>query len=284
MKTILVATDFSASALNAAKYALALGEQLHASKMILYHRFEPMPPHYRIPVAMGVSVDSHYEDSVAMLENTKTALQSLTSSIDIICKIDNLDLLEGIERLNETDLIELVVVGKTGKTKLDQLLLGSNTARLCKTCRLPLLVVPSSTVFIPIKKMVLACDFKEVAETVPVHFIKMLNKSLNAELLVVHVDHHEEEHYDPHMITEQYALYDLLDDLNPVYHYVDNPSERKGIIMFTDEQQAQLVLVVMKEQDIIKRIFGASVSKEVALSTSIPALLIRSITPRRISD
>jgi len=49
MKTILLLTDFSDTALNAARYGAALTHQLGTSSMILYHSYEFIPIATDIP-------------------------------------------------------------------------------------------------------------------------------------------------------------------------------------------------------------------------------------------
>lgn len=67
MKTFLVATDFSQSALNAAKYAAAFGSQLGISQIILYHSFDALHSYFDLTQIRSTLSDSDVEDGVGMI-------------------------------------------------------------------------------------------------------------------------------------------------------------------------------------------------------------------------
>lgn len=275
MRTFLVAIDFSESALNAAKYATAFASRVEASRIILYHSLDALHGYFDIAQLPEAINESTVDEAAHKLTEIKLCLLAIDPSIEIACEIDHWNLIEGINRIQAREAIDLIVVGRTGKSRLSRLLLGSNTARLCATCDTPLLVIPASISFKPIKRMALACDFKEVTATIPVNIIKGLTNKLGAELLVVNVDYREEEYYDPHMITQQYALHALLDNLKATYFYVDSKSERQGILKFAREQEVQLILLIKKQHALGESFLHRSVSKEMALYTTIPVLLIK---------
>src|SRR4051812_44904314 len=52
MKTIIVPTDFSATAYNAARYALELAAQLGTSRILLYHAYEIIVPVPDLPASL----------------------------------------------------------------------------------------------------------------------------------------------------------------------------------------------------------------------------------------
>ena len=79
MKTILLLTDFSDTALNAAKYGAALTHQLGTSSMILYHSYEFTPIATDIPMPEPSEVINFHEESIEHLNDLKNKLQSLVS-------------------------------------------------------------------------------------------------------------------------------------------------------------------------------------------------------------
>jgi len=276
METIILATDFSQSAHNAAKYAAQLGVQLGVDRLILYHSFDILPTSADIPENMVLSEGKLAEQSQSFLQELKEELLVLTAKKMAILTIANsLNLERGINDLSEEYNASMVVIGLSGKNIWEKLLIGSSTKKLLSHCRLSLLIVPAQVDYQPIEKMVLACDLKAVYETVPIAKIRCLIESLKAQLLVVNVDHRENEHFSTDIIRQQYAFYDLFEDFYPSIHYVDNAAVDIGILEYTKQQQAQLIIAVAKKHTFFERIGKESVSKKLALKATVPLLILR---------
>ena len=81
-------------------------------------------------------------------------------------------------------------MGTKGHSAVERALFGSNTLTVIKHLSWPIICVPIGKEYGPgIKKIGLACDFREVKETTPVGVIKTFVKEFKAELHVLNVDH-----------------------------------------------------------------------------------------------
>lgn len=275
METILIATDFSKSANHAARYAAHLSVQLNAKRLILYHSYELLPTSADIPESIALSDGRLHERSLDLLKELK---QELVDGIDAetmiltIANSSNLD--QGINDLAVEHGVSMVVIGLSGKHTWEKLLVGSSTKKLIGTCHISLLIVPVTSTFTEIYKIVMGCDLEDVSSTLPAEKISHFVGKLNAQLLVVHVDHREEEHFDADMIRQQYAFYDLLGDLDVSIRYIDNKSIDKGILTYTEENQAQMIIVVAKKHSMLERITKESISRKLAAKTAVPLLII----------
>ncbi|QNL52004.1 universal stress protein [Olivibacter sp. SDN3] len=275
MESILIATDFSKSANNAAEYAARLGEQLSVKNLILYHSYEPVPQSVRVPESNVLLEESIRERNLKSLDELKQELAVLTNGeTNIITVTDHFVLSHGINNLTKKYDIGLVVIGLSDKSLWEKILLGSSTKEIVSTCRLPLLVVPSSSRYTPIDKIVMGCDLKKVSTTVPAEKIRELVALLNAHLLAVHVDHDEEQYFDSDIIRQQYAFYDLFEDIEPSIAYVDDQDVNRGILTYAEEQQAQMILVVAKTRSFFERLTKESISKKLATTSKFPLLII----------
>lgn len=276
METLLIATDFSKAANHAAIYAAHLSNQLEAKHLILYHSYELLPTTADIPESIALSDGRLHERSLDLLDELKREfIQTLDPHTKITLVANSLNMEQGINNLAVEHGVNLVVIGLSGKNTWEKLLVGSSTKSLLKNCHLPLLVVPVNAAFQPIDKIVLGCDLEDVAETMPIEKLKYLIGKLNAQLLVVHVDYKEEEHFDADMIREQYDFYDLFEDFNASIHYIDNRNIDKGILSYTENHQAQMIIVIAKKHSFIERITKESISKKLAAKTRVPLLIIR---------
>ncbi len=272
VKTMLVLTDFSDAALNAARYAAALTHQLKTNTLILYHSYNTtwVPPVAFAPLGSGI-VDTP-EISLERIMDLKNDLEDWVADQTIIeIRTDERPLVSAVNLLTQQQRIGLVVAGITGKSNLEKILIGSNTLRLAKESLAPLLIVPPVAAFQPIKTIVFACDLKHVSDSTPVLAIKSLVHALAARLIILNVDHNE-AHFNPETITELADLHQLWDDERPEYHYIEHEDTSAGIMEFAGQQRAELVITVPKQYGLFENIFHRSVTEKLAYHSHLPLL------------
>lgn len=272
---MLVLTDFSASAMSAARYAAALTHHLKTTNLILYHSNESiaMPP--TTFVSFGVPVVAPAVEDLEDMLDLKNELEDLVweqTAIEI--KSDERTLTYAVNTIVQEQHIDLVVAGITGKSRLEKILIGSNTMSLAKDCIAPLLIVPASAIFQPIEKVVFACDLKRVSASTPYRVIKTFVHALGAKLLILNVDEND-HHFHAGTIKEMRDLHKLWDSEEPEYHYSDHADSATGIMEFADRHQAQLVITIPKPYGFFESIFHRSITKKLAYHTHMPLLLFK---------
>src|ERR1700712_5784255 len=113
--TIIVPTDFSAVANNAARYAAKMITGYHDSNIILYHVYDKA---------------SEKEEANTLLDKLKSELLS-HSIAKIECRLEEGgDIIDCVERLSRHMAAQLIVMGITGKSRLEKVFLGSNTLKM----------------------------------------------------------------------------------------------------------------------------------------------------------
>lgn len=275
MKTILLPTDFSDTAYNAATYALSLANSLGTTRIVLYHAYELIVPIPDIPTMIPmVNPDDLREASMEGLEKMKKELQALVSpTTTLVTRADNTLLAATIDEVCKNEEVDLIVMGITGGSKLEEVLVGSNTIDVVKNTRYPVLVVPGTAKYKPIEKIVFAADLRKVAETTPVEPLRKLLHIFNAELHVINIDH-ESRHFSTDTPFETLMLDTLLEDFHPVYHFIDNPDVIEGIVEFAEENKADLVLTIPKKHGLFESIFKRSRTSKLVYHTHIPLLTL----------
>jgi len=277
MKTILVPTDFSATATNAAHYAVHLAKQLNCSKIIFYHAYQVpiMTDAVMTPVEL-LGIDEIKEASEKGLERFRRTLQEyagadsgieletinefafLTDSIDEVCKVNSVD---------------LVIIGITGGDKMEEVLIGSNTISVARHTTVPVIIVPSEVEFTPVKEIVLVCDFKKVIETTPVEPVRKLITETNAKLFVLNIDH-EHKQTTEDTPFESLMLDTLLQGLNPEYHFIDNADFVEGINQFVTNKKVDLIITIPKKHGWFEGLFKRSHTKMLAFHTHVPLVVM----------
>ena len=107
---------------------------------------------------------------------------------------------------------------------------------------IPVIVIPPGAKFKEIKKIGLACDFKQVVDSTPVSEIREFVKLFNAELDVLNVDY-KKKNPDAEKPEQSLLLDTLLQDLNPSYFFIDNPVVEDGINEFAEKNNIDLLLI-----------------------------------------
>jgi len=275
MKTIIVATNFSPSCLNAAHYAVALSKQMGINEIVLYHSFS-LPLAIELPLLNTNDEHSLYNTSITKLILLKEGLSPLVNEgTNIITIANDQPLITGITNLSEQYPQSLLVIGASEKPKAESVLIGSNTAGLIKQEQLPILIIPNKTSYKLIKRVVYACDLKRISEDMLEQWIKNFIDKLGAHLILVNISHDEADNFKPNILDDIYKLHSIWEDKNPDYHYIDRKDIVKGIIEFTETHQADLIIAVPKTYSFFNQMFHRSISSKLASHTYLPLLLLR---------
>ena len=277
MKNILVPTDFSATAQNAARYALQLAEQLGAPKLILFNAYQaPMmvDPLAMVPAVQLLDEAQLKEDSTVLLNKCKLVLQAFCPKnleIDIYSEYALLN--NGLDEVCSKTGCGLVVMGITGGGALEETLIGSNTVSVSRHSTVPVIIVPAKTKFTELKEVLLACDFRAVVETTPVQPIKDLLAASGARLFVLNIDH-ENRDFNPDIPFQSLMLDNLLQGCHPEYHFVDNKDFMDAINTFMLDKEIDLLITIPKKHGLFESLFKRSHTKQLAFHSHVPVMVV----------
>jgi nucleotide-binding universal stress UspA family protein len=265
MKTIVATTDFSAMSLNAVNYAADMACSINADFSLLHVCLLPMTySEVPYPAENITSLMDGAEERMLQLKND--LVKRTAGKIKILAEVRTAaTVVTEIEDYCEAQKPYAVVMGTQGSTAFERVFLGSNTIGAMKHLSWPLIVVPLEAKFLSIKKIGLACDLEKVDDSVPFTEIKSLVKEFNAELHVLHINTEGEKGYTVKTMIESRSLQNMLDDLHPVYHFLDDNDIENGLSKFAEDNQLDLLIVVPKKHNIIDQLFHKSHSKKLVL-------------------
>jgi nucleotide-binding universal stress UspA family protein len=275
---ILVLTDFSASALNAAKYAAGLTHQLKSSALIIYHSNDCLPIVTTTIAPVSAEMIHSEKESLEKLLSLKEQLSALVdkdTTIEILS--DGRPLIPAVNLITEQQHIGLVVMGMAGKSAIEKVLVGSNTIAVAKDTHTSLLVIPQNAEYKKIKNAVFACDLKNVTKTIPVYPINTFISQLQAALCILYVNKVEEEP-NPETTDELKELHQIWNEKAVKYYYTDHENVEEGILDFADENTMDLLITVPKEYGFFERIFHRSLTRNLAYRTHLPLLVFKEDT------
>lgn len=271
MKTIIIPTDFSPSAINAMNYAADMAIAINAS-ILLFHV-------YSIPISMAdvpvmlVSVDDLEKNARSQMNELKLKLEHVVSGkVPIKAEARLGDTIDEIENICEEVQPFAVIMGASGSSGLDPLF-GSTTLAAVRRLKWPVVCVPTGREYgTGIQKIGLACDFKDV-ESTPAGTIKDVTENFKAHLHVLNVDHHHKnDTADAPKQSE--LLHTMLESLNPVYEFIDNEKVEEGITEFAEKNNLDLLIVIPKKHTFLERLFSKSATKQLVAHSHIPVMCI----------
>ena len=273
MKRILVPTDFSDTAKNAGRYAIQMAEAIPGATIVLYNLTDK--------IALGSDSSPLTEDKndrfivlQAALSNLKTELIELANvNVELVVE-EGSSLTDNIERYVRRHGIDLIVMGITGATKLEQIFMGSNALNVVNLGICPVIIVPPNAVYRPITKVLFACDLKNVAGTIPFTPIKSVLNVFKPTVLVVNVD---TEHYVE--VTEDYKtqraiLEDRLKEYSPEFYFIRMYDFQDSIGSFAADRDVDLILTIPKKHHFLTGLFKTSHTKKLAYHSHVPLLAV----------
>jgi nucleotide-binding universal stress UspA family protein len=273
MKTIIAPTDFSPVSLNAVHYAADMATAVNASLTLLHVSQVPMAfSEVPYPSENLEELSKIAEKKIEQLK--KEIAESKGEKLKIYTELRTGVIIAEIEDTCEKLQPYAVVMGTQGAGALERLFFGSNTLAATKKLEWPLVVVPREAKFKAIKKIGLACDLKKVVETSPVDVIKAIVKEFHSELHVIHVNMEGERRYGPEIIEESGMLQEMLDELHPRYHFLNNTDVDEGLSDFAERNQLDLLIVIPKKHTLISKLFHKSHTKQMVLHTHVPVMAV----------
>ncbi|MBL0146259.1 MAG: universal stress protein [Chitinophagaceae bacterium] len=270
MKPIIVATDFSAAAINAAQYAFNMAQAINGN-VLLFHTFQIPVAYSEVPLA--ANADDMMQDALTEINKQKNDLLYLSDGKTTI----DVEVREGVLFYELNELCKkvnpyAVIMGSQGTTAAERIIFGSHTIFAIKHLMHPLITVPLGAKFEHIKKIGLACDFDKVVDTVPVDEIKTLITDFKAEFHILNTG--KQESFNPDLIFQSGLFQEMTWNIKPQYHFITHKNIDEGIIDFAEKIDIDLLIVLPKRHNLIEQITHKSHSKQLVLHSHVPVMAL----------
>ncbi len=270
MKKIIVATDFSVSATNAAHYATDMAMALQAS-LVLLHSYELPTLYTEVPVIENIQ--GLKQDAVDALERLKKELLDRSKNqIAIEAEVHEGPFFTVLTAACETVAPYAVVMGSQGTTAAERFFFGGHTVHAVKHLHWPLVTIPKGATFTTIQRIGLALDFDKTLETTPVVQIKKWVSDFNAELHILNAGN--EKTYNADIVHESGVLRQLLGDIEPHYHFITNNDLDEGVMEFAEKNNIDLLVVLPKRHNFIEQLVFSSHTKNMVLHCPVPIVAL----------
>lgn len=270
MKTIIISTDFSTAAMNAAIYGIKMAESIKADVM-LFNVFEVLANYGEMVI--DLNVDNLKNDAVNDMENLKAELiRNSGTKINISSDVRLGVFADELNTLCETLNPYAVIMGSQGKTATERILFGTHSLYAIKHLVWPLITVPATATFSSIKNIGLAYDFEKELDNNFTEEIKLLAHDFNATIHVLNAA--QEDEFDADFVMLSSRLERMLAPFTVKYHFIASDNANQGIIDFTEKNDIDLLIVMPKYHSLLEKIFFKSHTKQMILHSHVPVLAL----------
>lgn len=271
MKNIIVATDFSSSALNAAKYAVELAQLVNAD-ILLFNVFE-LIPHYN-EIVIDTNVDDLKKASVADMESFKQELIKLThTTINISTDVRIGIFSDEVNEICKSIKPYMLIMGSQGKTAVERLIFGGHTGNMLNKCEWPLLTVPFTANFSALKNIGIAYDFEKDIDENLIAEIKFLADDFNANIHILNAA--REDEFDGNFVILSSKLQKMLLPNTLNFHFVAGEHINESIIDYAQKNNIDLLIVMPKHRSLWEKFIGRSHTKQMVLHSLVPVLSLK---------
>ena len=258
MKTVVVPVDFSEISYSTAKYASNMLAGLSEVNLTLFHMYEN---------------HSEEEEAHFKLENLKTQLSEHFSG-KITCHAEfNDNFPDALCRFARHSSANLIVMGLTGKSKLQQIFMTGNTLKIVEMNPCPVMVIPPSAEFnAGIRNVALTSDFNDVEKTTPVQPIKEILELLKPKLHIVNVNSDHYVSLTEEYLAERKKMAEMFADFNPEFFFIGTFDFHETINRFVVDKKIDMVITIPRSHSFIENLFKASNTKKLVFESTVPIL------------
>jgi nucleotide-binding universal stress UspA family protein len=273
MKTLVAPTDFSIISLNAVNYAADMACVIGTDLSLVHVCLIPMA-FSEVP-APTYSIEELIAEAEEKINQLSEKVSTRTGGrLKINTEVRTGNVVQEIDDYCATVNTYAVVMGAESAGAFERFLFGGKTVAAAKQLNWPLIVVPPDVRFTSIRQIGLACDFRNVVETIPIKEIRDLVNEFHAELHVLHVSNESGDSFSDETVEESGWLQDIIGELKPKYHFINGVDAEKKIIEFADNNKLDLLIVIPKKHNLRNKIFQQSLSKKLVLHSHVPVMAI----------
>ncbi|MGY5353817.1 universal stress protein [Wenyingzhuangia sp. IMCC45467] len=273
MKKIIIPVDFSEYSEFALKAAAQLAKK-HSSEIILVHMLE-------MPLAYSTHDGEYGKTIVFMIKHAEKKMESLTSkdylkNITLKVIIKHFTVFPELGDLAIEQEASLIVMGSHGANQHDSFL-GSNTEKVVRSAKIPVLIVKEEIKNVDFKNTVFVSDFK--MESVNAYLkAKAFFKLLDIKPTLLFINKPDGGFVSTSEMKSRFENFLLkadgsLENLAYFANY-DDYTVVNGVKYYADENNVDLITIPTHGKSSISKFFNQSVSLDIANKSSYPVLTV----------
>ncbi|MES2561001.1 MAG: universal stress protein [Bacteroidota bacterium] len=268
---ILLPTDFSVVADNALRYAIELCKKTE-SKLHLFHVKSipvldasfPAETYQRILQEM----EDISEEGFAKRESSYLKTSGVSYEFHHATGFVN----DEIIAFSKEKGMDLILMGTTGASGLQEILVGSNSASVIGKSDIPVLVIPPSSTFVEPKHILYSSDYSE-PEFPAVSRMMFFADLFKAKVTVLHITTEMDKYFDSEhnffVRNKKQISHEQITVVNKA-----NTEVTEAIEKYITDHHVDMLVMAKHHRSFFDRLFHRSLSKRMAYHTKVPLLVL----------
>lgn len=272
MKTILIPTDFSANAKNAAKYAISLFGGDPANEFVLFNSYDLLFSNPEVVISV---FDMMEEDSKRGLELEKQYLSTLfpDKEFDIEVVSRRGETVRTIDDYAQKINADYIVMGTKGASGLKETFIGSNAAAVIKKATCPVILVPEEMDFKEPGEIIFATDYKGLEDIDELEPLRHLSSKYNAGITLLNVAK-PGGIPDANQAVQGLKLNSYFNPSMVTFEFIEESDVETGINQLLETGKYDILALVERKLGFLESLFHKSISKQLAYHIKIPILIM----------
>lgn len=169
--------------------------------------------------------------------------------------------------------VDVVVMGTTGASGVQEVFVGSTTSSLVSKVKLPVFVIPENYANARLEKIYLASDLESFKSTDSTKFIKQLALDFKAKVELLNVAEKPNAEETFKVVSQAINIDNEFEGVEHEFNFLESNDVEKAILDYVDEDDS-LIAVINRERSFFGRLFHSSTSKKITMHASVPILVL----------
>jgi nucleotide-binding universal stress UspA family protein len=277
MKKILVPTDFSNPAQWALEVAILISKKT-AAKIVLLHTVDEVASE-SFNVEGQVSTDDEWEDrvfSMKLIEKSKAQLKETAQlieaeGVEIKTELRIGDPFHEMEEIIKNNEVDLVVMGTSGHSKIEGQSVGSNTQKVVRYAKCPVLTVHQKPLNRRFDNIVYASSLSE-GEHAFAEVLKSIQDIYDSTIHLVRINTPMNFQSDHLVKRDMQAFAHKLRLRKCTLNIFSDMSEEEGIVHFSTSINADLITMATHGRTGLSHLLTGSIAEDVVNISAKPVL------------
>jgi nucleotide-binding universal stress UspA family protein len=269
---VLIPTDFSKLSKVAVLYGAKMASKLGAKVILLNVVHMSSSPNAMAAMKLTAIEDTMIQDAIDDLSALVKEIKSkVKGKLDVqTAVIKGYPVEDAVVNYAMQSKVDLIIMGTKGATGVAKKLIGSNAAAVINRSKIPVITVPESARFSPLKRIVYSTDLDNLAKEIKL--IKPFAKAFNATIHLLHV----QSTSSPKAIDGKAILRKLKSTYPKLtFHVTLDDKTVAGIDEYIADKKADLLVMFTHDLTFFESLFGKSVTRKMAFHSQVPLLTLK---------
>lgn len=274
MKTILVPTDFSSQAANALEMAYHVSKRTGAEIYLIHVVEDTSLSSFNVSGEVAIP---DMQDKVFIVKLIEKARKDLNDSVKkyndatIHTKIRVGNAFHNIRDIITDQNVDLVVMGTKGSSGLQEILVGSNTEKVVRYAKCPVLTLQEKPASYKFANIIYASGFLEKEDSA-INIVKTFQKIFGSTIHLVRINTPNNFERDSQSYTHMYEFVKQHNLENYTMQIFNDVTEEEGIIYFSEKVNADLIAMATHGRTGFAHIITGSIAEDVVNHSNRPVL------------